>query len=56
MKKYEVSTNGKRIATFRNQREADAFVSNCERQDRYEVSMGYGFPNGLPVYTISKIA
>ena len=56
MKKYEVSTNGKRIAAFRSQREAEAFVRNCERQDRYEVRMGYGFPNGLPVYTISKVA
>ena len=56
MKQYEVSTNGKRIAAFKNQREAEAFVRNCERQDRYEIQMGYGFPNGLPVYTISKKA
>ena len=56
MKKYEVSTNGKRIASFKNQREAEAFVRNCERQDRYDVQMGYGFPNGMPVYTISKVA
>lgn len=55
MKKFEVSTNGKMIARFSNQREAEAFVRNCERQDRYEVRMGYGFPNGLPVYTVSKI-
>lgn len=56
MKKYEVSTNGKRIAAFKNQREAEAFIHNCEKQDRYEVRMGYGFPNGLPVYTITKAA
>lgn len=56
MKQYEVSTNGKRIAAFKNQREAEAFVRNCERQDRYEIQMGYGFPHGLPIYTISKKA
>lgn len=55
MKKYKVSTHGTVIASFSRMSEAEAFVRNCERQDRYEISLGYGFPGGvLPKYTISK--
>ena len=52
MKKYKVYSNNNLITSFRSQCEAEAFIRNCERQDRYEVSMGYGFPKGLPVYEI----
>lgn len=52
MKKFKVYSNDRMITSFRSQREAEAYIRNCERQDRYEASMGYGFPNGLPVYEI----
>ena len=54
MKKYKVYTNNTLITSFSNQREAEAYIRNCERQDRCEAKQGYGFPNGLPVYEIRK--
>lgn len=52
MKKYKVYCNNHLIDSFRCESEAEAFIRRCERQDRYEVSIGYGFPKGLPVYEI----
>ena len=52
MKKYKVYSNDRMITSFSSKREAEAYIRICERQDRYEVRMGYGFPNGLPVYEI----
>lgn len=52
MKKYKVYCNNHLIDSFRCESEAEAYIRRCEREDRYEVSIGYGFPNGLPVYEI----
>ena len=52
MKKFKVYTNGHLITSFSNQSEAEAYIRRCEREDRYELSIGYRFPHGLPVYEI----
>jgi hypothetical protein len=45
----------KRVEICKNQKEAEATVRLYEKQDRYEVSCGYGFPHGWPVYEIRDI-
>ena len=52
MKKFKVYSNDRMITSFSNKREAEAYIRICERQDRNDVIMGYGFKNGLPVYEI----
>ena len=40
------------LETAKNRKEAEAIVSLYERKNNYELSIGYGFPYGLPTYII----
>ena len=41
-----------KLETCKDRETAEAKIRCYERQDRYEISEGYGFPHGIPKYVI----
>ena len=60
MKRYSIYTQveghePKYLESYTSEEKALARVRTYERKDRYEVEVeGYGFPYGLPKYTIAE--
>lgn len=57
MKKYEIWTtfeDGTEVYLERHKslKEAEATVNIYNRQNQYDLKMGYGFPHGVPTYII----
>ncbi len=44
-----------KITCVKTEKAALTLIKKYEKQDKYEVSIGYGFPYGMPKYFIAEV-